>query len=185
MGDFLKRYAVTMVTAILGLGFQLSDVKSNAAAYSLWSIAVAWAIVASVVWWRQRHPVPEPDPDPRTLPPPSRERLEQHVLDSFPNYQADSTWNAEEGRAYLMLHRKYQSSQGFRVIVRDQSGTRYEHRFAQGGGTTIVDRFPDEFRDAPGVSTPGTYYVTWEASVEQQDGALVEGRVAGSEFTVT
>jgi hypothetical protein len=113
---------------------------------------------------------------PERHPPASTEQILAAVERGYwgaTRYKAESEWNAEEGRAYLSLHRRdAEAPQGFRLVVDDPTHLNFEHTFSQ-SGEWITDLYPDKFESAPMSLLPGEYTVTWFDVVDGPDPAPV------------
>jgi hypothetical protein len=113
---------------------------------------------------------------PERRPPASTEQILAAVERGYwgtARYKAESEWKAEEGRAYVSLHRRDADAPlTFRIVVDDPTHLRSEHTFSQ-SGEWITDLYPDKFESASMSLLPGEYAVTWFAAVDGPDFAAV------------
>lgn len=99
------------------------------------------------------------------------EEAKQHLLDSYwgaEKYKASAEWNEKDGHAVLTLQCREAGQIGVRITVADrQQGLRLTHEFHThvDENGSVIDWFPDSFRDAPKHIARGRFSVVWEVLV--------------------
>lgn len=99
------------------------------------------------------------------------EEAKLRFLDSYwgeDKYRGSAEWNETDGHAVLVLRCRESGQIGIRITVADRhQGLRVTHEFhthVEESGS-VIDWFPDTFRDAPKRIAHGQFSVTWEVLV--------------------